>query len=318
MFPLVFALVASAATAQELKYVLTHHIRGKGFLDHFDFFSDSDPTHGFVKYVDQATAQNTGLVGVDSNNVFYLKADSDNVTPEGRPSVRIVSKDSWSKSGLFIADFAAMPEPVCGTWPAYWFVGPDWPNGGEIDVIEGVSEETNNAITLHTADGCMLSHDGQYYDSLVKTTNCYIQAPGQASNQGCNVGMGDRRGYGNAFNAAGGGIYVVDWTEQEIKVWFFSREDKLPQDILDGTPNPSSWGKPNMHVDSSTCDIPRFFRDLQIVINLTFCGDWAGSVWPYGSCQSKASSCSDFVANNPSAFRNAQWKLNLIQVYQKL
>ena len=22
----------------------------------------------------------------------------------------------------------------CGTWPAFWLVGPNWPNGGEIDV----------------------------------------------------------------------------------------------------------------------------------------------------------------------------------------
>lgn len=22
----------------------------------------------------------------------------------------------------------------CGTWPAYWLVGPNWPSGGEIDV----------------------------------------------------------------------------------------------------------------------------------------------------------------------------------------
>lgn len=305
------------AMAQQTAYVLTHHMRGNNFLSHFELFSSPDPTHGFVQYVNEATAKNTNLVGVNSNNTFYIKADSTNITPQGRPSVRIVSKDKFT-SGLFIADFAAMPEPVCGTWPAYWFVGPDWPNGGEIDVIEGVSEETNNAITLHTADGCMLKNSNEHFDGIVKTANCYINAPGQAVNQGCNVGMGDRRAYGKLFNAAGGGVYAVDWSQDQIRVWFFSREDQIPQDILDGTPDPSSWGKPNLFVDNSTCNIQRYFRDLQIVINLTFCGDWAGSVWQYdSSCQSKASTCSDFVANNPSAFKDAIWKINLIQVYQK-
>jgi hypothetical protein len=23
----------------------------------------------------------------------------------------------------------------CGTWPAFWMFGPDWPNGGEIDTL---------------------------------------------------------------------------------------------------------------------------------------------------------------------------------------
>jgi beta-glucanase (GH16 family) len=52
----------------------------------------------------------------------------------GRKSVRIESKKSWNH-GLFIADIAHMPGGVCGTWPALWTLGPDWPYNGEIDII---------------------------------------------------------------------------------------------------------------------------------------------------------------------------------------
>lgn len=91
----------------------------------FTFFTGSDPTHGFVKYIDQTTAQNTGLIHNDASSV-YIGVDNTNVTPNGRPSVRITSKKSYNH-GLFILDLAHMPFG-CGTWPAFWTVGPNWPN----------------------------------------------------------------------------------------------------------------------------------------------------------------------------------------------
>ena len=91
-----------------------------------DSFTAADPTDGFVKFVDIPTGQSTGLITTSSKSV-KMGADSTNVTPGGRPAIRIQSKASYS-SGLIIADIAHMPGSICGAWPAFWTVGPNWPN----------------------------------------------------------------------------------------------------------------------------------------------------------------------------------------------
>jgi hypothetical protein len=40
---------------------------------------------------------------------------------------------------------------------AFWTNGPNWPNGGEIDILEGVNDYTNNQATVHTSAGCTLA-----------------------------------------------------------------------------------------------------------------------------------------------------------------
>ena len=52
------------------------------------------------------------------------------------------------------------------------------------------------------------------------------------------------------------------WDDNELSFWMFSR-DKIPQDILDGCPDPGSWGTPVANWNNQSCDIQNAFRDMQ-------------------------------------------------------
>jgi hypothetical protein len=241
-------------------------------------------------------------LGVDSKNV---------ASGRGRDSVRVESNKQYN-SGLFILDASHMPEG-CGTWPAFWMYGPNWPSGGEVDIVEGVNSQATNSFAGHTGPGCSITNSG--FTGTLKTSNCDVNAPGQATNVGCGISDSSTASYGSGFNANGGGVYATEWTDVAISIWFFPRES-IPSDITSSTPNPSSWGLPAAKF-GAPCDIDQSFHDQRIVINTALCGDWAGAVWSQDSvCSSSASTCQEFVQNNPSAFANAYWTINSLKVYQ--
>lgn len=95
------------------QYYLQDFHQGSSFFNGFSFFTDTDPTDGFVNYVDQATAQQNGLITI-VNNVVYIGVDYTSVlNPDGsqggRQSTRIQSNNVYS-GGLIIGDFSHMPE----------------------------------------------------------------------------------------------------------------------------------------------------------------------------------------------------------------
>ncbi|KAJ9270158.1 CAZyme family GH16 [Paecilomyces variotii] len=302
------AVLAKLSTAA---YTLQQDFGVSSFFDNFAFFTGTDPTNGFVDYVDQSTAQSAGLISTGSS--VYIGVDNTNVaSSSGRQSVRISSTATFNH-GLVILDLAHMPGGICGTWPAFWMLGSDWPNNGEIDIIEGVNDQSNNDMTLHTSDGCSITSSG-FTGSLV-TSNCYVDASGQSTNSGCQIASSSSQSFGTNFNNAGGGVYATEWTSDAISIWFFPR-GSIPSDITSGSPDPTSWGTPDANF-AGDCDIDSHFNSLQIVFDTTFCGDWAGAVWSSDStCSALASSCQDYVQNNPTAFKDAYWEINSLNVYQ--
>ena len=253
-------------------------------------------------------------MGVDSTNV---------ASGRGRKSVRLTSKATYNH-GLIVLDLEHMPGKACGVWPAFWTVGPDWPSGGEIDIIEGVNNQAHNSVTLHTGPGCSLdsrtspnkraTNAAAIFSGSVVTSNCDVNAAGQAANVGCSITTADSSNYGDGLNAGKGGVYATEWTSDVIRTWYFPR-GSVPSD-LDSSPNPSAWGTPLAAFQSTSCDIDSTFQNHQIVFDTTFCGDWAGAVWSGDStCSQKAATCDDFVQNNPKAFTNAFWTINSLKVY---
>lgn len=141
-------------------------------------------------------------------------------------------------------------------------LGPNWPNDGEIDIIEGVNDNANNAMTLHTSDGCSITNGGAFTGTMT-TSNCYIYAADQANNAGCDIQNQNTQSYGSDFNSNGGGVIAMEWTSSDINIWFFPR-GTTPADLEAGTPDPASWKEPVAQYQGD-CDIPSHFADMQIV-----------------------------------------------------
>jgi hypothetical protein len=267
------APVVYAAGIVNATYSIGDTYNTSNFFSEFSFFTASDPTGGFVDYSSAVSANISSLAGY-SNGAVYLGVDHTTENPTGgRGSVRVTSNKAYTQ-GLFVADIAHMPGGICGVWPAFWTFGPNWPASGEIDIIEGVNQQTTDSITLHTASGCTMSSTGSLSSSSLTQADC------NAGNgdDGCGFTTTNTQGYGAGFNAIGGGVYAMEWTSSAIEVFFFPRTS-IPSDITSGSPDPSTWGTPVASFSGSGCDIDSHFSNHNIVFDTTFCGQWAGSVW---------------------------------------
>lgn len=307
--------VLFASGVVHANYHLDTSYDSTNFFNSFDFFTGADPTEGFVNYVDANTAKNEGLAGYAKGGIF-MGVDYKTMNPSnGRKSVRVTSQKSFTR-GLFLADIAHMPGSICGTWPAFWMFGPDWPSSGEIDIIEGVNAQTKNSITLHTNPGCTISNQGSLASTKFASANCGASG----TSAGCGQHTDDNQNYGDGFNAIGGGVYATEWTSDHIAVWFFPRS-KIPQDIHSENPNPSNWGTPTARfAGGNGCDIDSHFKNNQLVFDTTFCGAWAGSPQVWNSdpeCSALAPTCKDYVSGNPAHFAEAFWVVNSVKVYQQ-
>ncbi|KAG8835534.1 hypothetical protein FRC17_002763 [Serendipita sp. 399] len=297
-----------------VSYRLTDNWVGSAFLSEFTWENIPDPTHGRVNYLSQADSLARGLT-VTSANSLLLKADSTTTLDPngpGRASNRIMSKKVYNHNTVLVADVKHMPVG-CGTWPALWSTNVGtWPNGGEIDIVEGVNDQTPNAMTLHTTEGCTMPLSRSQKGTAV-TTDCYWLTNG---NSGCGVISENGNSYGPPFNSVGGGWYAMERTPTFIKVWFWPRNDaSVPADVKtlgQSVINTDSWGVPSAFFPNTQCDISSKFGGHNIIINLTFCGDWAGAVYSTSGCPS---TCIDYVNNNPSAFVNAYWDITAIRMY---
>ncbi|TFK81990.1 glycoside hydrolase family 16 protein [Polyporus arcularius HHB13444] len=326
LLPLAALLMRSASA----NFFLADSYVGHDFLQSWTWETFDDPTHGRVNYLDQATALASNLTFA-SDDKFIMRADSQNIVDpngRGRGSVRIKSNKAYDEA-VVVLDLQHMPEG-CATWPAFWSLsqaGP-WPHGGEIDIIEGVNSNTANLASLHTTPGCTMSSAGppdRFMSGNVTATDCDASVN---FNQGCGVQFGTPASYGSAFNAAGGGFFVMvrsrDASGPGVRIWFWARDDpRVPLEVRAPPPTglfaPASlyptawWGQPDAVFPlSDNCDYAGHFDPHVFVFDLTFCGDWAGTAYSASGCPGD---CNDYVNNNPQAFQSAYWEVNSLRIY---
>lgn len=314
---------SSNATSSQFKLVDSH--AGTDFFNGWSFWSGlPDPTNGIVNYVDQSTGRANGIVDVNDAGNAIMRVETTDTVANNRMSIRITTQKTYN-GGLFILDAVHMPTG-CGTWPAWWTNGPNWPAGGEIDIVEGVGDYISNQATIHTNPGCQLTTGSASQlgitGAIVGGTNC---AAAQTGNQGCGVRSSSRVSFGAAFNNNGGGVYAMSWTSDGIAVYFFER-DSIPDDITNGAPVPDNWGQPMALWPADACDPFKYFHDHSVIFDTTLCGDWAGAVWGSSgipgqeqSCAARTgySTCEAFVRANGASFKEAYWEVRSVKIYQE-
>jgi len=204
-------------------------------------------------------------------------------------------------------------------------VGPNWPSGGEIDIIEGVHDSTKNQATIHTNPGCKIaSSDSEVLKisgKVVGGTDCSSVNTG---NQGCGVRAISDGTYGAEFNRNGGGVYastlilgrravshwhilIVQWDTSGIAIYFFPH-GHIPPDINADIPQPLSWGNALARWPATLCNPFKFFKAHSIIFDTTLwwvimcshegsmvlfvcSGDWASGAWTSSGEKGNNKSC---------------------------
>ncbi|KAJ7889338.1 glycoside hydrolase family 16 protein [Mycena olivaceomarginata] len=311
-------------------YTLKDHYTGEDFLK-WNFFTAADPTHGTVNYLSLAEAHTMNLAY--GTTILAVDSTSQLSPGENRNSVRISSPNSYTY-GLFVADIWAMPHGPT-VWPAYWTVGPNWPDSGEIGLRQGTGDSTTNQMTLHTSGGCSLDTAVTSQFTGTPTTHRSCASSGD-DNDGCGITDFAADVYGHSFKPhrsaehlghikIDGGVYAHLVGPTGIKIWHFPRTS-IPGDITAKTPNPANWGKPVAFWSSSTCDIASHFQDQVITVGSSILP--IKSAFDYVSLTQRSavigpemffpggmSACVEAVAN-PVNFVFAKWKLNYVSVYE--
>jgi hypothetical protein len=305
-------------------YRLLQRQVGESFFEHYEFFDGDDSlgSAGYQTYVGEARAKKLNLANVTREKTKKGEEEKEFVYMQSvagkdggfRESVRLEGKQRFNR-GLFVLDVAHMPSG-CGVWPAFWMTDEDnWPNNGEVDIVEGINTQSVVKTALHTSESCsMYAHVPDYaktgvwdtstglpdtftgqpnYINRVQADNCWAQAPHQWGNQGCVLASTDNGTIGEAMNEIGGGVYVLEWDPVNgyFKSWVF-KNGEIPKNLQESmassnedpkvdqvVPEPEDWPTPYAYFaigDGSGCSNDHF-KNMRLVFNLAFCGAVAGN-----------------------------------------
>ncbi|KAF2431409.1 mixed-linked glucanase [Tothia fuscella] len=254
----------------------------------FDFKDFLDPNNGFVSLLNHDEAISAGLAS----------------TPN----------DTFGPGTLLVGDFEHITSSICGVWPSFFTINDDEDLFyREIDILESSSLDTKNIVSLHTdeRESCVFNSGDQTGSFLNR--DCSLKG----GNSGCEVEASDST-TGDGFNNGGGSVYAMALESNSIRVWHF-RRNNIPSDLSSEKPNVGNWPKPIADLDrrNGGCDVGKLFTRQNTVIKIDLCGEHSDAIWSSQGCARRtgASSCRDYVKNNPKAFSNAYFLINSVKVF---
>jgi hypothetical protein len=160
---------------------------------------------------------------------------------------------------------------------------------------------TQSQYTLNTSENCSLDASvatpGAVSNHIVDTA-C---ASSGANNDGGALST-VTLSLGEGFNQSGGDVYAHLWDGTGIKARHFARNE-VPEDITDGTPDPTSWDTPAAFWSARLCDMVSHFYDHVLAFDTT-----SEVTGPVRSIRALDAEEPAPKLANPSNFDNAQWK----------
>ncbi|KAJ7484428.1 glycoside hydrolase family 16 protein [Mycena latifolia] len=321
---------------------LSQKLEGQTFLDFFKYDTNSGDNGGAAQYVNGISE---GLAYTSGSQVILAVDTAEDVS--ARNALRMVSKTTFNAKdmNLFIFDIAQMPA-VCGTWPAVWFTGANWPYDGEIDVVEGVSLYNKNIYSVHTGSGCSISDSAVSAMTKVQivqsgATNC----DANVNTAGCGFTDDSASSFGPGFNSAGRRRLcapVRHLRDQDVVLpgWQRARwcasSSSLRRAHADLTCNrhfvlctePEHPGAPRACPWHRRRASPTtYFSDLMMVVDTNLAGTFTEGVWGVDGAGGQATSCktqtgvdtaAEYVKSHGSEFGDAaQWKMNGFYIYNQ-
>ncbi|KAI0673170.1 concanavalin A-like lectin/glucanase domain-containing protein [Trametes maxima] len=319
--PLAYALFYTPSALAAFN--LAKEYSGQSFFNGWDFGNGTydSTTHGHVNYLNQSSATSQKLAYVNDAGHAVLRVDDFSFVPwqEKRNSVRIQSNDFFPVGTVILFDATHLPFG-CSVWPGFWTKGPQWPQGGEIDIVEAINLMGKNQMALHTQPGCNQPADAKQLGKTVGT-DC---SSGTDSASGCAVTDSQANSFGGDFASAGGGVWATQFDDSGVFIWFWSRKD-VPDSVTNAkdTIDPASWGTPSAAWPASSCDVNKFFTPQQLVLDITLCGDWAGEPHLYqqtcggdlGNSTVDVCYINNVINTNGTNYADAYFEISSIKVF---
>ncbi|GAA6061807.1 hypothetical protein JCM10212_004863 [Sporobolomyces blumeae] len=311
-------LLASAPLGANAAYDILKSYSGQTFFDDWSFYGHYDNlTNGDAIFVNQSASGSLAYIN-DAGNAIIKVSQDEVVYNNKRDTVRIQSQDAYDIGSLWVYDAVHVPYG-CSVWGAMWSQAAQWPQGGEIDTYESVNLQTNNQMALHTTDGCTAvnASSSVAFDGTLTYANCNKDVN---SNSGCTAVDPNANSDGEAFAAAGGGMWATELSTDGVKIWFFTRS-AVPTDLSSNSSSidPTSWGNPTFFVPTSSCDTSKYFAAQHLVIDITLCGDWAGNnqtLAQTGCALTTEPLCYTQYVLNSSNYDNAYFEIPSVRVYK--